>query len=145
MYQPLHIWSEFISHSRIAHSMCYYLLCSCCWPSSEGWLLYQDIPLWCHTSRSVLDCLPYCLPLAWHFKLTCSFHCSIVHSAQHHESRGTFCTKGDCLCYGRMSWGILCPRAICPGGGVGHSTWGGNPALKTEINLCLCISMTCAN
>ena len=45
-----------------------------------------------------------------------------------------------------MSGGILCPRAICPGG-RGTFCMGGNPTLKskTEINLCVCIRMTCAN
>ena len=48
----------------------------------------------------------------------------IVHvcrSAQNDKRRGTFCTKGD---YSGMFGGILYPRAICPGGMVGHSAWG---------------------
>ena len=34
-------------------------------PPAKGSLLaiYQDMPLWSHTSRSVLDCLSYCSPL----------------------------------------------------------------------------------
>ena len=67
------------------------------------------------------------------FSFMWPLHCSIVHSAQHKKSRGTFCTKGDSLRYGGMPGGILCPRAICPGGGVGHSAWG--KILPTRLRL----------
>ena len=79
----------------------------------------------------------------YHFKLTCSFHCSLIHSPQHNEHRRTFCTKGDSLHY-IMSEGTFCSRAICPGehSAVGQYVWGNivhgrNLALKTKTEISL--------
>ena len=59
-----------------------YLLCMALRQRAHFWLL----PSWCHTSRSVL--YHTALIYTWHHKLTFSFHCSLVHSAQHNEYGG---------------------------------------------------------
>ena len=73
LYQ-LASFHRFSSHSTIAHSMCCYLLCSCCWSSSEGLasgFFYRDVPPWCHTYK-ICHRASSILLMAWQLNSGCA-------------------------------------------------------------------------
>ena len=114
MHQPIR--SKFISHSTtVCADICFE------WPSGKGLAFLSRLigmPSWCRiaTSRSVLDCLPYCSCLYLTLQ-TDLFFPSLLHTFSPSKTSvgGTFCTKG----------GAVCTRAKCPGGhcALGQDVW----------------------
>ena len=137
MYQPLHIQSEFSSHSRIAHNMRY--ICS----------VVVACPLVMGSLLAFLSRYDFVMPYLWICPRLSSVLFSFMLDTSNRpvHSIAPLCTLprttrvgGHFALRGTM---VECPGKYCALGQYvqGDIVHGGNLALKTktEINLCVCI------